>query len=328
MELAAPLWLALLPLVMAWILWPRGRRRQPSGQTRVLIHPNLEAAGSGPGPLGSRLPWLMTGLGWALLVLALAQPRQVGDWITPPPEGRDIMLVIDTSRTMSIDDFEMAGQKADRMAVLKSVMGRFIQARAGDRFGVIAFGTSAASLTPPTFDHEHAIAQLRRIQVGMAGDNTALGDALGLAVRQVRQGRLRPAVILVSDGEPSNSGDLTPAEAVAVARASGVAVHTVQIGSDLFAAGRRNPAPEAEPQPDLADISRLTGGRHWVIKGTADARQVIADIGRLEATLPRPARFRQTREWYWLALALAAASLTLAHLAPAWPRPATREPAP
>jgi len=309
-ELAQPLWLLLLPLVIAWAAWRRPAR-QPAASV-VLNHPGLDLAGADREIASTRWPLWCNALAYVLLLLALAQPREVGDWIMPPPEGRDLVLVIDTSQTMSIDDFQLAGKKAERLAVLKAVLARFVQGRAGDRFGVLAFGSTAATLTPPTFDHAHVIAQIERLQVGMAGDNTALGDALGLAVKQVRQTRLRPAVILVSDGAESNSGDLSPAEAVAVARQLGVAVHTLRIGGDLFAAGRPAGIAEAEAQPRLADIARLTGGQHWIVKSSDDAEQVIRAIGRLEPTLARPARHRQSREWYWLPLLLAAACLSLA----------------
>jgi Ca-activated chloride channel homolog len=312
LELAHPLWLALLPLVAIWATLSWRHAAQSSAAPMVLRHPGLELAPGAQDIRPTRLPTTFNTLAFALLILALAQPRELGDWITPPPEGRDLMLVIDTSQTMSIDDFQLAGRKTERLAVLKAVLARFIQGRAGDRFGVLVFGSTAATLTPPTFDHAHAIAQLQRLQVGMAGDNTALGDALGLAVRQVRQSRLRPAVILVSDGAASNSGDLTPAEAVAVARDLGVAIHTLRIGGDLFATGRPNQTTDPDPQPDLADIARLTGGRHWVIRGSEDAQQVIQAIGQLEKTLARPARHRETREWYWLPLVMAAACLSLA----------------
>lgn len=317
LELAQPLWLFPLPLVIAWIwlAWYRPVRHQAA--SLVLNHPGLGPAAADREAEPARWPLLFEALALALLLLALAQPREVGKWIIPPPEGRDIVLVIDTSQTMSIDDFQVAGKKAERLAVLKAVLARFVQARAGDRFGVLAFGSTAATLTPPTFDHAHVIAQIGRLQIGMAGDNTALGDAVGLAVRQVRQSRLRPAVILVSDGAESNSGDLTPAEAVAVARQLGVAVHTLRIGGDPFAAGRTAAASYfvSDSQPGLAEIARLTGGHHWLVKSTDDAERVIRDIGQLEPTLVRPARHRQTHEWYWLPLVLAAVLLSLVRVA-------------
>jgi Ca-activated chloride channel family protein len=307
-ELAQPLWLVLSPLSLAWAWLALRRGDRGERGAWLLRHPNLasvERAGDPPGP---GLSAGLQALAFALLILALAQPREVGDWIRPPPEGRDIALVIDTSLTMSIDDFRMEGKKVARLAVLKRVIGRFIQARTADRFAVLAFGSRAATLTPPTFDHAHVLAQLNRLQVGMAGNDTALGDALGLALKSLRARKLRPAVILVSDGEPSNAGDMSPAEAVAVARQLGVAVHTIQIGSDLFGAGGQ---AQADPQPDLADIARLTGGQHWFVRSTADAETVIRAVDRLEKTLSPPARQRQVREWYWLPLALAAACLAV-----------------
>jgi Ca-activated chloride channel family protein len=312
MELAQPLWLLLLPLPLVWA-WLAARAGAQAGRAdHLLRHPDLLLAGSAAPP-ADRLPLALQTLALLLLVLALSQPRQVGDWIVPPPEGRDIALVLDTSQTMSIDDFELAGRKVTRLAVLKDVFGRFIAARASDRIGLLAFGSQAVTLTPPSFDHASLKAQLERLQVGVAGDDTALGDALGLALRQIRQGRLRPAIILVSDGGDSNAGDMTPAEAVAAARRLGTAIHTVQIGGDLFAQGRAAVAV-ADPQPGLADIARLTGGRFWQIHSSADARSVIDAIDALEKTLPAPARHREVREWYLLPLLLGAASLLLARV--------------
>lgn len=311
MEFAQPPFLLLLPLPLIWayFAWKRGAEGEAGAW--LLRHPHLAAGRSvPPSPI---LPLGLSTLAFLLLVVSLAQPREIGDWITPPPEGRDIALVIDTSLTMSIDDFSLQDEKASRLAVLKEVLGRFIERRSADRFAILAFGSEAALLTPPTFDREHVLAQLERIQVGMAGDDTALGDALGLAIRHLQQQQLRPAIILVSDGEPSNTGDMTPAEAVAVARQLGIAIHTLQIGSSLFAAGREAVEDE-DPQPDLADIARLTGGRHWFVKSTGDAEKVVQDIDRLEKTLARPARQREVREWYWLPLAAAVVCLLAARM--------------
>ena len=317
LELAHPYWLFLLLPVAGWS-WLAWRRAQGEAPGVVLNHPALPLAAVGRLPAPSlRWPVVLRGLAFALLVLALAQPRQVGDWIMPPPEGRDIVLLIDTSLTMSIRDFYPAGHKnqgegVERMSVLKDTLSRFIQGRPGDRFGVIVFGSEVATLTPPTFDRAHAIAQLQRIQVGMVGGDTALGDALGMALKQVRTRRLRPAILLVSDGADNNAGTLTPAEALAVAHQAGVAIHALQFGSDPYAAGRVARI-DPDPQPDLADLARLTQGRYFSIRSADDATRVIRAIDTLEPTLSRPAQQRQTREWYWVALALAAAALVWAH---------------
>lgn len=312
-EFAQPLllWLGLLPPLWVALAWRRSAQGVAGGW--VLRHPQLAAADF-RAPPGQRLPLLLQALAFALLVVALGQPRQVGVWITPPPQGRDIALVLDSSLTMSLEDFELQGRPVSRMAVLKQVLADFVVARPADRFALLVFGSEAALLTPPTFDQAHVIAQLRRLQVGVAGDNTALGDALGLALKPLRQQQLRPVIILVSDGEPSNSGEMSPAEALAVAHDFGVAIHVLEIGT-----ARRTPvdaaAPSDEPvQPGLADIARLSGGQHWKIRGTADARAVMQAIDRLEPTLAQPAREREVREWYGLPLALAIACLVAAQL--------------
>lgn len=309
MEFSQPFFFLLLPLPLLWAAFTWKRGAQGEAGAWLLRHPHL--AGGSAAPPSPLLPLALSTVAFLLLVVALSQPRQIGARITPPPEGRDIALVIDTSLTMSIDDFTLKNQKATRLAVLKEVLGRFIRERTADRFAILAFGSEAALLTPPTFDRAHVLAQLNRMQVGMAGDNTALGDALGLAIKHLQQQKLRPAIILVSDGEPSNTGDMTPAEAVAVARQLGVAIHTLQIGSDLFAAGRA-PVVEKDPQPDLVDIAQLTGGQHWFVKSTDDAENAVKDIDRLEKTLARPARNREVREWYWLPLGAAVLCMLLA----------------
>ncbi|MEW5967616.1 MAG: VWA domain-containing protein [Pseudomonadota bacterium] len=316
LELAQPAWLLLLAPVVLWgaLAWRRAHGEAPAV---VLNHPALplDKAMTLPAP-SLRVPLLLRGLAFALLVAALAQPREVGDWIQPPPEGRDMVLVVDASRTLSIRDFVVrdAGRgeiEVERMTVLKDTLTRFVEGRPGDRFGVIVFGSEVATLTPPTFDRTHVAAQIARIQVGMAGNDTALGDALGMALKQVTARRLRPAVILVSDGADNNAGTLTPAEALAVAHQAGVAIHALQFGSDPYAAGRDATA-DADPQPGLADLARLSKGRFFAIADAADAAQVIRAIDALEPTLAQPAQQRLVREWYWVALALAAILLAWA----------------
>ncbi len=311
LELAQPLWLLLMLPLVGWV-WLAWRRTHGESPAVVFNHPALPLVEVGRLPAPSlRRPVMLRGLAFALLVLALAQPRERGDWITPPPEGRDMVLLIDTSLTMSIRDFKQAGREVERMTVLKDTLTHFIEGRPGDRFGVIVFGSEVATLTPPTFDRAHAIAQIQRLQVGMAGPDTALGDALGMALKQVRTRRLRPAIILVSDGADNNAGSLTPAESLAVARQAGVAIHTLQFGSDPFAAGRIAHI-DPDPQPDLADLSRLTQGQHFAIGSADDATRVIRAISQLEPTLSNPVQHRQVREWYWVLLALAAAALVSA----------------
>jgi len=311
MDLVHPALLWLLLALPPWtvLAWRSRSRAAPTGPR--LRHPGLQAV---PDARSAGRPWpvLLQALAFGLFIAAAAQPREPGPWIQPPPLGRDIALVVDTSLTMSLEDFQRDGRGVSRMAVLKQVLADFVGRREADRFSLAVFGSEAARLTPPTFDREHVQAQLHRLQVGVLGDNTALGDALGLALQPLQHGRLRPAVVLVSDGEPSNAGDLSPAEAAAVARQLGVAIHTLQVGPPP-----RSPAvalPDDERQPSLAGIARLTGGGHWQVTTTAEATTVMQAIDRLEPTLAQPARVREVREWFAVPLLLGVGCLMLAQV--------------
>ena len=321
MTFAHPAWLLLALAIppWVWLSW-----RAPASQTGPrLRHPGLHtlpetATGASPWPI------VLQALAFTLFIVAAAQPREPGPWIQPPALGREIALVVDTSLTMSLEDFQRDGQGISRMAVLRQVLGDFVSRRSADRISLSVFGSQAALLTPPTFDRVHVQAQLRRLQVGVLGDNTALGDALGLALAPMQSGPLRPALVLVSDGEPSNAGDMTPAEAVAVARQLGVAIHTLQVGPPPRApSSPATPPADAMPQPTLEDIARLTGGGHWQVRSTADAAAVMQAIDQREPTLAPPAQEREHREWFPLPLALGLLSLALAQALAARGRQAT-----
>lgn len=318
LTLAHPLWLLVLPIAWA-VLWRAARRQATAGEARhaalTLIHPHLALlpAGQEQSPTGRRLVLGLEAVAVALLVLALAQPQWLGKPERETPRGRDIMLLLDASDTMSITDFEVGGKKVSRLDVLRALSREFVAAREGDRFGLIAFGDFAATLAPPTFDRDFVAAQLARLRVGAAGGATAIGDAIALALKQVqdKQG-LRPALILFSDGD-NTAGDMRLAEALALARQMNVAIYTVVIGSDLFASGRPAGAPTAR-DPDMQTLARLTGGRSYVAGDSATLARVINDIGALEPTVARPPTRRSVEAWYWLPLAAGAALLTLARI--------------
>jgi len=317
---AHPAWLLLLPLLLA-ALWQLARKQgtqQGIGMARMLlVHPDLS-----PLPEEKDLPatisrWylLLNGAALLMLILALAQPQRIGDLIPEKPEGREIVMLIDTSKTMSIDDFELNGQRVERLAVLKGVVSRFVEARQGDRFGVIVFGSAAATMVPPSFDRDLVSGMIRQVQVGIAGDNTALGDAIGLALKQLRERQaLRPALILFSDNTDNTAGDLTPTEAVELAKRMGVAIYTVQVGSDLFAEGRAPARPNQAVEPDMQQMAALTGGRYYRADNSSSLQEVVTAIGKREQTVTLPATRRRVEEWYGAALLLAACLFSTARV--------------
>jgi Ca-activated chloride channel family protein len=311
-----PYWLMLLLVLAVVALWQRRQRAVTQAPPTVtLIHPDLALLPPVYDPPATRLysAFGMNLLALTCLVLALAQPQWLGNWLPPTPLGREIVLLVDTSKSMSISDFELNGQAVERLAVLKDLVTRFVAGRAGDRFGLIGFGSVAGTLVPPTFDRGLLIATLARLQVGMAGDDTALGDAIGLALKQLHgQARLRPALILFTDGD-STAGDIKPAEAVVLAQRMGVPIYTVQVGGDLFAAGRA-PQAVADSEPGLQQIAAQTGGRAYQAGNRAALQNVIHDIGLREATVTQPTTRRATEEWYWLPLLLGALLMSVAQI--------------
>jgi len=313
---AHPLWLLLLVPVLVLATWWAGRRRSaPDGGHDVLVHPGLTAFGRATAvPVAS--PWArrLTGTALALVVVALAQPQWIGPWIQPVPSGRDLMLLVDTSATMSIRDFQWQGRPVERITVLKALLKRFVEARHSDRFGIIAFGSVAGTLVPPTFDRDLLTGMIRRLQVGIAGQNTALGDAIGLALKQVHgQARLRPALILFSDGGASNAGQMTTREAVELARRRGVAIYTVAVSSGADGAtSAGGSAGTGEGPPGLSRIARLTGGRFYRAGSSGALGAIIHRIGTLEKTIPRAPTRHAVRQWYLLPLGLAVVLLSVA----------------
>ena len=319
--LAQPLWLLFAPLLLAaaWFaVRKQGIAEQGGAASMVLLHPDLSPLPDDAYAQAASTRWLLVLHGTALLlmVLALAQPQRIGELIPEKPEGREIVMLIDTSRTMSIDDFELNGQRVERLAVLKGVVSRFVDARMGDRFGVIVFGSTAATMVPPSFDRDLVNGMIQQVEVGIAGDNTAIGDALGLALKQLRERQtLRPALILFSDNTDNTAGELKPSEAVLMARRMGVAIYTVQVGSDLFAEGRQTSKDSTQfAEPDLPQIAALTGGRFYRADNSGALQAVVEDIGKLEKTITRPSTRRAVEEWYWLALLLAAVLFSAARL--------------
>ncbi|MGA7802475.1 MAG: VWA domain-containing protein, partial [Gammaproteobacteria bacterium] len=281
------------------------------------VHPNLAAFhGGGKAPPASPWPRRLAAGALGLLVVALAQPQWLGPWIQRVPTGRDLVLLVDTSATMSIRDFQWQGRAVQRISVLKALVNRFVTARPADRFGVIAFGSVAGTLVPPTFDRDLLTGMIRRLQVGIAGQNTALGDAIALGLKQLHgQAQLRPAFILFSDGGDSNAGQMTTREAVELARKDGVAVYTVAISSRPDTAVPAAAADTAgDAQPNLRQIAQLTGGRYYRAGTTGALRNVIDAIGEREKTVPRAPTRRAVQQWYLLPLLLAVLLFCVARL--------------
>ncbi len=285
--------LVLLPLV-ARFLWPSARRASPADQQPVLLHPALTrldgAFGAvAPGlPAGQSMQLLLRSLLWGMLVLAMMQPQWLQQHKRVISRGYDLMLAIDASRSMEALDFTVDGQRVTRMAVVKGVAGRFIDQRQGDRIGLVLFGDSAFVQSPLTLDAGAARAMLDNVVTRMAGDGTAIGDAIGLAVKKLRE---RPegsrVLILVTDGE-NTAGTLPPVEAARLAAQYHIRIYTIGVGSKGLVPFMENgemTMTRMEIDEDLLrEISARTGGAYFRATDTQALEKIYRDINELERT--------------------------------------------
>ena len=196
-----------LPLVARYLLSPRDR-----GQAALTV-PSLQTFTSLLDDAGTQRferPWrlMLLWLIWICLITAVARPQWTGDPITLPTTGRDLMLAVDISGSMATEDMQVNGNYIDRLSVVKAVVGDFVEARQGDRIGLVLFGTNAYLQAPLTFDLKSVNRLLIEAPVGIVGGKTAIGDAIGLAVKRLR---LRPqedkVIILLTDGA-NNVGEI------------------------------------------------------------------------------------------------------------------------
>jgi Ca-activated chloride channel family protein len=312
-ELAWPLALLLLPVPFLVRRLLPAAPVTPAGALRVPFFAGVASLG-GAGRATARRRWLLGTMcaAWAALVVAAARPTWVGEPLPLPAEGRDLMLVMDLSGSMARDDFTLGGVPADRLTVVKQVADDFLARREGDRVGLVLFGTRPYLQAPLTFDRPTVRTLLGEAEVGLAGDDTAIGDGLGMAVQRLRD---RPAesrvVVLLTDGA-SNAGTLDPREAARIAAEEGVRVYTIGVGADAVAVptlfGERVVNPSADlDEETLQAIADATGGAYFRAKNVEGLASVYRRIDELEPATAEPLYLRPTEELFpWpLGVALA-----------------------
>jgi len=285
----------LLPWLARWAL-PSVRQDVPALRVpwgRRLEHITLQGDARGV----RRMP-LLAWLAWTLLCVAAARPQQLGDVVQPPASGRDLMLAVDLSGSMGEEDMRLGGRAVDRLTAAKAVLADFLDRRAGDRVGLIVFGQRAYALAPLTLDRDSVRSQLLDSVVGLAGRETAIGDAIGLAVKRLRSqqaGQRAPdsqVLVLLTDGV-NTAGQLDPMKAAELAREHKVRIHTVAFGGDgdgmsLF--GIQLPGNEVEiDEATLQRIADTTGGRAFRARDADQLAGIYAEIDRLEP-VARPGR--------------------------------------
>ncbi|MFS8608699.1 MAG: VWA domain-containing protein [Gammaproteobacteria bacterium] len=249
---------------------------------------------------------------WMLTVIAAARPQLVGEPVAVPMTGRDLLLAVDLSGSMEEQDFQLEGRWVNRLVATKAVADDFIERRVGDRIGLILFGREAYLQAPLTFDRETVRTLLDEAVIRLAGKETAIGDAIGLAIRTlddagIEQGRR--VLILLTDGA-NTAGAVDPLKAAELAARRGVVIYTVGIGADaltvrsLFGLRQINPSADLD-EKTLTQIAELTGGRYFRARDTEEFAEIYAILDELEPAETEASGYRPVKELFFWPLAAA-----------------------
>lgn len=309
-------WLLLL-LPLPWLLrrWLTPHKRTGSALRVPVLAPFQELnRHTGSQAQGSRLALLLLSLVWVLLLIAAARPQLLGDPIGLPASGRDLMLAVDLSGSMNREDMQLEGRRATRLEVLKAAFDDFVVKREGDRVGLILFGSNAYLKAPLSFDLNTVNRLMQETPLGVAGPRTAIGDAIGLAVRHLRD---RPAenrvLILLTDGA-NNSGELEPVPAAEMAAMAGIRIHTIGFGADqmevanqfggLFGSRIIDPSADMDEEA-MIQVAEMTGGQYFRARRSEELSAIYGQLNELEP-VPAPDQiFRPARSLFHWPLAIA-----------------------
>ena len=315
-------WPWILAALVAPLLVARLAPRAPDAAGAPIRVPYFEEAttwSSRARVSGTRIRRAVALLAWCALVLAAARPQWVGDPVSLPVRGRDLMLALDLSGSMREQDMKSRTGFEARIEVVKRVAGDFVERRAGDRVGLILFGTRAYLQAPFTLDLDTVSEMVSETVLGLAGEQTAIGDAIGLAVKRLRERPMQERVlVLLTDGADTASR-VDPLSAARFASAEGITIYTVGVGADEEVASRwlgtlRSRARTALDESTLQAIADMTGGRYFRARDTAELEEIYRLIDALEPIGGDDEVFRPTRELFHWPLGLSAVLFVLSAL--------------
>lgn len=276
----------------------------------------------------SKTTLILLSLCWIALLGAASQPMWIGDAIELPTSGRDLMLAVDISESMELKDMKIKNQPVPRILLVKKVVGEFTQRRKGDRLGMILFGSQAYLQAPLTFDLNTVHKLLIEAQIGFAGGKTAIGDAIGLAVKRLRK---RPensrVLILLTDGE-NTAGEVSPLQAAKLAAQEKIKIYTIGIGAEEmiqpgifgsnFGSRRVNPSANLD-EKTLTTIAQSTGGQYFRARDQQELENIYQALDQLEPIEQQAELFRPIKALFFWPLAIAfISSLLLTLLSIPW----------
>ncbi|MGI2170782.1 vWA domain-containing protein [Shewanella sp. MF05960] len=245
--------------------------------------------------------WVM----WTLLLLAIARPQWLGDPIELPSKGRDLMMAVDLSGSMQIEDMEINGQTVNRFTLIQHVLSDFIERRKGDRLGLILFADHAYLQAPLTQDRRSVATFLDDAQIGLVGKQTAIGEAIALAVKRFDQvDESNRVLILLTDGS-NNAGNIEPEVAAQIAAKRNITIYTIGVGAEvlerrtIFGKERINPSMDLD-ETQLKKLAEMTNGYYFRARNSEELNSIYQQIDKLEPVSRDQLSYRPKSElFYW-----------------------------
>ena len=247
---------------------------------------------------------------YLLLITAIARPQIVGEPIRLKNEGRDILMIMDISNSMLEPDFSVKGHRTSRLNVVKAVASDFIDKRIDDRFGLVLFGSRAYLQSPLTYDKQSVKDILFSMDAGMAGNSTAIGDALGLSLKTLKDApnKDNKIIILLTDGE-NNDGNLSLPQALNLAKNENIKIYTIGVGGAGSLAqsilGYKIAMPSGLDEKGLQKIANETQGQYFRASDTSSLLEIYDAIDKLEPQSNEENYVQEIKEYYYIPLALA-----------------------
>lgn len=305
-DLQWPWLLALIPLPLFMYFFPAQKKEEAALRVPFFQRVASLQTDYRHGHSKNIVSYLCLWLIWLCIVIAAANPQWVGEPISMPSSGRDLLIAVDISGSMRIEDMKSNGQAINRITAVKKVVGNFVENRKNDRLGLVLFGAQAYLQAPLTYDRKTVNTLLQETEIGFAGLDTAIGDAIGLAVKRLRS---RPdaqrVLILLTDGA-NNSGELVPTKAAELAAQEHVKIYTIGFGADemvvndgFFGSRRVNPSQDLD-EPTMQAIAEKTGGQYFRARNLEELKDIHDELNRLEPIESEKEMFRPVKDlFYW-----------------------------
>lgn len=298
-----PLLFALLPLplLVYWLPTKNKSEVVPLKMPVLLDGINTTTAATS----NKRTSLILLSIVWSLLVVASTRPQWLGEAVNIPSEGREMMIAVDLSRSMQVEDMSLNGRNVNRLDMLKVLLGDFIERRTGDRLGLILFADDAYMQTPMTFDRKTVQQMLNETVLGLVGDRTAIGDAIALSVKRFNEAEDSNRVLLLLTDGQNTTGKVTPEEALELAIANNITIYSIGIGADvmiqnsLFGQRKVNPSSDLD-EKSLKNMAEKTNGQYFRARSSADLAKIYELLDTFEPVEQEQKQMRPlTALFYW-----------------------------